>query len=56
MSHPTGCPVSHTDYTAESEIYGHYEALDAEREAARFHFNDTTERGFWMLTRYGRYR
>lgn len=52
MVPPTGCPISHTDYTRESEIYGHYALLDEEREAARFHFNDTTERGFWMLTRY----
>lgn len=52
MTHARGCPVSHTDYTQESEIYGHYTLLDDEREAARFHFNDTTERGFWMLTRY----
>ncbi|MDV2478385.1 cytochrome P450 [Rhodococcus zopfii] len=52
MTPRSGCPVSHTDYTSESEIYGHYALLDEEREAARFHFNDTTERGFWMLTRY----
>lgn len=47
-----GCPVSHTEYGADSEIYRHYEMLDAEREAARFHFNDTRPRGFWMLQRY----
>ncbi|MGW0045118.1 cytochrome P450 [Rhodococcus sp. NPDC003348] len=52
MAQPLKCPVSHTDYTRESEIYGHYALLDAEREQDRFHFNDTTERGFWMLTRY----
>jgi len=52
MTPRSGCPVSHTDYTRESEIYGHYALLDEEREAERFHFNDTTERGFWMLTRY----
>jgi cytochrome P450 len=52
MAQPLQCPVSHTDYTRESEIYGHYALLDAEREKDRFHFNDTTDRGFWMLTRY----
>lgn len=47
-----GCPVSHTEYGEDSELYGHYALLDAEREAARFHFNDTRPRGFWMLQRY----
>ncbi|GAA3742253.1 cytochrome P450 [Spinactinospora alkalitolerans] len=47
-----GCPFSHTDYGADTEIHGHYALLDAEREASRFRFNDTTERGFWMLQRY----
>lgn len=52
MAQPLRCPVSHNDYTRESEIYGHYAMLDAERESGRFHFNDTTDRGFWMFTRY----
>jgi cytochrome P450 len=47
-----GCPVSHTEFGADSEIYGHYALLDADREASRFHFNDTRPRGFWMLQRY----
>jgi cytochrome P450 len=47
-----GCPVSHTEYGEDSELYQHYALLDAERESARFHFNDTRPRGFWMLQRY----
>lgn len=47
-----GCPVSHTDYTTETDIFEHYEMLDADREAGRFLYNDTTERGFFMLQRY----
>ncbi len=49
---PRGCPTSHTDYTRSTPIYGHYADLDAEREANRFHWNDTTSRGFWMISRY----
>lgn len=48
----TGCPVTHTDYTSSTALYGHYALLDADREAARFQFNDTTPRGFYMLQRY----
>ncbi|WP_181311742.1 cytochrome P450 [Nocardioides campestrisoli] len=47
-----GCPVVHTDYTQETEIFGHYALLDPDREKARFLFNDTTDRGFFMLQRY----
>jgi cytochrome P450 len=47
-----GCPVSHTDYTGYAPIHEHYRFLDADREQARFQFNDTTERGFFMLQRY----
>lgn len=47
-----GCPVSHTEYGADTEIYGHYALLDADREAGRFLFNDTRPRGFWMLQRF----
>jgi cytochrome P450 len=47
-----GCPVSHTDYKSETDLYGHYDFLDREREEARFLFNDTTDRGFFMLQRY----
>lgn len=47
-----GCPFNHTDYTSEGPLGSHYETLNADREASRFAFNDTTDRGFWMLTRY----
>lgn len=47
-----GCPVVHTDYTQETEVFGHYALLDPDREKARFLFNDTTDRGFFMLQRY----
>ncbi|URM93872.1 cytochrome P450 [Actinomadura madurae] len=47
-----GCPVSHTEYGDDSALYEHYALLDAEREAARFHYNDTRPRGFWMVQRY----
>lgn len=46
------CPVSHTDYRIERPAFGNYTLLNAEREAARFHWNDSTDHGFWMLTRY----
>lgn len=52
MSAARGCPVSHTDYTGYTELFGHYDMLNADREAARFQFNDSTERGFFMLQRY----
>lgn len=47
-----GCPVTHSDYTGYTPLYEHYEMLNADREAARFNFNDTTERGFFMIQRY----
>ncbi|WP_260684349.1 cytochrome P450 [Rhodococcus sp. KBS0724] len=47
-----GCPFNHTDYTADGPMGSHYDLLNADREASRFQFNDTTDRGFWMLTRY----
>lgn len=47
-----GCPVSHTDYTRFSPLYEHYRLLDHDREQARFLYNDTTSRGFFMLQRY----
>lgn len=52
MSAARGCPVSHTDYTGYTELFGHYDMLNADREAARFQYNDTTERGYFMLQRY----
>lgn len=47
-----GCPVAHTDFTGTTPLYEHYRMLDEDREEARFLFNDTTERGFFMLQRY----
>lgn len=47
-----GCPVAHTDFTGTAPIYEHYRMLDEDREKARFLFNDTTDRGFFMLQRY----
>ncbi|GAA5080852.1 cytochrome P450 [Thermocatellispora tengchongensis] len=47
-----GCPYSHVDFGLDTEIYGHYALLDGHREESRFHFNDTTRRGFYMLQRY----
>ena len=52
MTSARGCPVTHTDYTGYTALHGHYEMLNADREAARFSFNDTTERGYFMLQRY----
>jgi cytochrome P450 len=47
-----GCPVQHTDYRVDRPAMAHFDLLDADREAARFYFNDTTPRGFWVLTRH----
>ena len=47
-----GCPVSHNDYRLERDVFENYELLNEEREASRFHWNDTTDHGFWMITRY----
>lgn len=47
-----GCPVAHTDFTGQTPLYTHYDLLDGDRENARFLFNDTTDRGFFMLQRY----
>jgi cytochrome P450 len=47
-----GCPVSHTDYRIERPAFENYRLLNDERERARFHWNDSTDHGFWMLTRY----
>jgi cytochrome P450 len=47
-----GCPVQHTDYRVDRPAMTHFDLLDADREAERFYFNDTTPRGFWVLTRH----
>ena len=46
------CPVTHTDYTGCTPVHGHYDLLNADREKARFLYNDSTTRGFYMLQRY----
>ena len=47
-----GCPVSHNEYRVNRPAFETYRLLDEEREAHRFHWNDSTDHGFWMLTRY----
>jgi cytochrome P450 len=48
----SGCPVSHTDYTIERPLFDTYAKLNAERDAAPFHWSDTRPRPFWMITEY----
>ncbi|MBF6347653.1 cytochrome P450 [Nocardia flavorosea] len=47
-----GCPVFHTDYRIERPALETQRLLDADREAARFAWNDSTEEGFWVLNRF----
>ena len=47
-----GCPVAHTDYTTTTPIYEHYALLNADRESERFLYNDSTDRGYFMLQRF----
>src|SRR5690625_1641563 len=47
-----GVPVSQVDFTEDLPAFGHYNLLNQERERARFLYNTTTERGFFMLQRY----
>lgn len=49
---PLTCPVSHTDYRHDGPILSHYATASGEREAAPFYRNETTDRPFWMITRY----
>lgn len=44
-----GCPFSHTDYNQDAKIYEHYDWLEEDRQKGRFVFNDTTDRGFYMV-------
>ncbi|HWJ10256.1 MAG TPA: cytochrome P450 [Nocardioides sp.] len=46
------CPVTHTDYRLERPVLENYQLLNAEREDARFSWNDSTDHGFWMVNRY----
>jgi cytochrome P450 len=47
-----GCPVSHTDYRIERPAFETYELLNEERELAPAVWNDSTEYGFLMVSRY----
>jgi cytochrome P450 len=46
------CPFNHSDHTTPTEIFGHYEVLDRDREESRFAYNVALEKPFWMLQRY----
>lgn len=47
-----GCPVDHTDYRLDREVFGHYRDLGERREESPVFWNDTTEAGYWMVTRH----
>ncbi|MCF8588932.1 cytochrome P450 [Gordonia liuliyuniae] len=47
-----GCPVFHTDYRLERPALETYRLLNADREASRFAWNDSTEEGFWVINRF----
>jgi cytochrome P450 len=44
--------VSHADYRVDRPVLGHYEALDSQREAAPFLWNEAGRHPFWMVTRF----
>lgn len=46
------CPVAHTDYRKDRPAFETYELLNAERELAPAVWNDSTEHGFLMVSRY----
>ncbi|KAA9148630.1 cytochrome P450 [Amycolatopsis acidicola] len=46
------CPVFHTDYRLERPALETHRLLNADREAARFAWNDSTDEGFWVLNRF----
>ncbi len=56
MSHPSGCPVSHTNYLQPRPVLGHYEVLDREREQGALLVNDSMPWEFTMVTRYDEVR
>ncbi|TWG90051.1 hypothetical protein L615_009400000130, partial [Nocardioides sp. J9] len=47
-----GCPVAHTDYRLDRPAFETYELLNAERELGPAVWNDSTEHGFLMVSRY----
>jgi len=46
------CPVAHTDYRLDRPAFETYALLNAERELAPAVWNDSTEHGFLMVSRY----
>lgn len=52
MRESTGCPVTHTDYRLDRPAFETYQLLNAERELAPAVWNDSTEHGFMMVSRY----
>jgi cytochrome P450 len=46
------CPVTHTDYRLDRPAFETYGLLNAERELGRAVWNDSTEYGFLMVSRY----
>src|SRR6266850_2047588 len=46
------CPIMHTDYRVDRPVLEHRARLSADREAQPFYWNDSTEHGFWMVTRF----
>lgn len=47
-----GCPVDHTDYRIDRPLFWHFDAVNAHRESSPVYWNDSTTRGYWMVTRY----
>lgn len=47
-----GCPVVHTDYRKDRPAFETYDLLNAERELAPAVWNDSTEHGYLMVSRY----
>jgi cytochrome P450 len=53
MARKTGdIPILHTDYRVDRPAFWHYSNLNEVREARPFYWNNSTEHGFWMVTRY----
>ncbi len=46
------CPVAHTDYRIDRPAFETYGLLNADRELGRAVWNDSTEYGFLMVSRY----
>src|SRR5262245_19315863 len=46
------CPIMRTDYRVDRPVLEHRARLSADREASPVYWNDSTEHGFWMVTRF----